>query len=70
MLKSNKGSITVCGEVEEVKSEFATLVHALRYTMNISSEEILEIVNLGLLSEKELDDKISELDNIISKVDE
>ena len=69
MLKCNKGLLTLCGEVEEVKSEFATLVHALRYTMNISSEEILEIVNLGLLSEKELDDKISELDNIISKVD-
>ena len=69
MLKCNKGLLTLCGEAEEVKSEFATLVHGLRYTMNLSSEEILEIVNLGLLSEKELDDKISELDNIISKVD-
>ena len=49
MLKCNKGSITLCGEVEEVKSEFATIVHALRYTMNLSSEEILDTVNLGLL---------------------
>ena len=67
MLKCNKGLISVCGEVEEVKSEFATIVHTLHYTMNLSSEEILDVVNLGLLSEKELDDKISELDNIISK---
>ena len=70
MLKCNKGLISVCGEVEEVKSEFATIVHAVRYTMNLSSEEILDVVNLGLLSEKELDDKISELDNIISMLDE
>ena len=68
MLKSNKGSLTLNGDVEEVKAEFATLVHALRYTMNLSSEEILDVVNLGLLSEEELDDKISELDNILSKV--
>ena len=70
MLKCNRGLLTLSGEVESVKSEFATLVHGLRYTMNLSSEEIIDIVNLGLLSEKELDDKISELDNIISKLDE
>ena len=70
MLKCNKGLITECGEVEEIKADLATLVHALRYTMNLSSEEILDIVNLGLLSEEELDDKISELDTIVSMLDE
>ena len=67
MLKSNRGSLTVSGEVDEVKSDFATLAHALRYTMNLSSDEILATVNLGLLSEEELDYMISELDNKIYK---
>ena len=70
MIKSNKGLLTVCGEVDEIKADFATIVHDLRYTMNLSSEEILDTVNLGLLSEKELDDKISELDNIVSMLRE
>ena len=62
MLQCKRGLMTVTGEMEEIKAEFASIVHSLRYNMSLSSDEILKIVYLGLLSEEELDDKISELD--------
>ena len=54
MIKSEKGIFQVNGERLQIKAELAFLINRLYTTNILTHDEILKIVNLGLLSEEEL----------------
>ena len=60
MLKCNEGDTAIIGDTIQLKAEFCTLVYALHNNTVLSSDDIIEMTKLGLLSNEEIDNKLLE----------
>lgn len=64
MIKVNEGKIDLKGNKLLIRTELTTLIHALFNSEILTKEEIKKDVEQGLMTEKELENKLD------SKIDE
>lgn len=64
MIKVNEGKIDLKGNKLLIRAELTTLIHALFNSEILTKEEIKKDVEQGLMTEKELENKLD------SKIDE
>lgn len=60
MIKCENGKVNVKGEKTEIKAELCSLINSLYSTKALTYNEVMELVILGLLSDKKLNNKIKE----------
>lgn len=66
MIKSDNGNIFVKGKKFELMADFLILIHNFVEDGIFTPSEIKDMVDLGLKSEKEIDDMIKEKDSRIN----
>lgn len=66
MIKSDNGNIFVKGKKFELMADFSILIHNFVEDGIFTPSEIKDMVDLGLKSEKEIDDMIKEKDSRIN----
>ena len=66
MIKADNGNVFVKGKKFELMAEFSTLIHSFVEEGIFTPSEIKDMVDLGLKSEKEIDDMIKEKDSRIN----